>query len=106
MFQGLKITIHDIKRCPPKVLKASPDYNLHVFLAAILLDHASIPDLVGCPEYPVVAFTPPSLNPKLVKLYNKYHDKGFEIYGVSLDEDAKSWKKAVRNDKLSWIQLW
>ena len=25
-------------------------------------------------------------NPRLVKLYNKYHDKGLEIYGVSLDE--------------------
>jgi peroxiredoxin len=44
-------------------------------------------------------------NPKLVKLYNKFHDKGFEIYGVSLDEDTKSWKKAVRNDKLSWVQV-
>lgn len=44
-------------------------------------------------------------NPRLVKLYNKFHDKGFEIYGVSLDEDTKSWKKAVRNDKLSWTQV-
>jgi peroxiredoxin len=44
-------------------------------------------------------------NPKLVKLYNKFHDKGFEIYGVSLDEDTKSWKKAVRNDKLNWVQV-
>ena len=44
-------------------------------------------------------------NPKLVKLYNKYHEKGFEIYGVSLDEDMKSWKKAVRNDKLNWVQV-
>ena len=44
-------------------------------------------------------------NPRLVKLYNKFHDKGFEIYGVSLDEDTKSWKKAVRNDKLNWVQV-
>ena len=44
-------------------------------------------------------------NPRLVKLYNKYHSKGLEIYGVSLDEDADSWKKAVRHDKLSWIQV-
>ena len=44
-------------------------------------------------------------NPRLVKLYNKFHDKGFEIYGVSLDEDSKSWKKAVRNDKLNWVQV-
>jgi peroxiredoxin len=44
-------------------------------------------------------------NPRLVKLYNKYHEKGLEIYGVSLDEDAESWKKAVHHDKLVWIQV-
>jgi peroxiredoxin len=44
-------------------------------------------------------------NPRLVKLYNKYHDRGLEIYGVSLDEDEGSWKKAVHHDKLSWIQV-
>jgi peroxiredoxin len=44
-------------------------------------------------------------NPRLVKLYNKFHDKGLEIYGVSLDEDAESWKKAIHHDKLVWIQV-
>jgi peroxiredoxin len=44
-------------------------------------------------------------NPRLVKLYNKYHGKGLEIYGVSLDEDMESWKKAVHHDKLVWIQV-
>jgi peroxiredoxin len=44
-------------------------------------------------------------NPRLVKLYNKYHSKGFEIYGVSLDEDIPDWKKAVHHDKLEWIQV-
>src|SRR5882762_5297939 len=44
-------------------------------------------------------------NPRLVKLYNKYHEKGLEIYGVSLDEDMVSWKKAVHQDKLIWIQV-
>jgi peroxiredoxin len=44
-------------------------------------------------------------NPRLIKLYNKYHDKGLEIYGVSLDEDLEDWKKAVHHDKLSWIQV-
>lgn len=44
-------------------------------------------------------------NPRLVKLYNKYHEKGLEIYGVSLDEDPDDWKKAVRHDKLTWIQV-
>ncbi|HEV3222210.1 MAG TPA: TlpA disulfide reductase family protein [Puia sp.] len=44
-------------------------------------------------------------NPHLVKLYNKYHSKGLEIFGISLDEDIDDWKKAVRHDKLIWIQV-
>ncbi len=44
-------------------------------------------------------------NPHLVKLYNKYHQKGLEIYGVSLDENVNSWKRAVKHDKLEWIQV-
>jgi peroxiredoxin len=44
-------------------------------------------------------------NPRLIKLYNKYHGKGLEIYGVSLDEDVDSWKKAVLHDKLTWVQV-
>jgi peroxiredoxin len=44
-------------------------------------------------------------NPRLVKLYNKYHEKGLEIYGVSLDENSEDWKKAVQHDKLKWIQV-
>jgi thiol-disulfide isomerase/thioredoxin len=44
-------------------------------------------------------------NPHLVKLYNKYHEKGLEIYGISLDDDESSWRKAVHHDKLNWIQV-
>jgi peroxiredoxin len=44
-------------------------------------------------------------NPRLVKLYNKYHGKGLEIYGISLDEDMESWKKAVHHDRLIWTQV-
>jgi peroxiredoxin len=44
-------------------------------------------------------------NKQLVKLYNKYKDKGFEIYGVSLDDGKKAWEKAVKKDKITWIQV-
>jgi peroxiredoxin len=44
-------------------------------------------------------------NPRLLKLYNKYHSKGLEIYGISLDEDMSDWKKAVHHDRLLWIQV-
>jgi len=47
-------------------------------------------------------------NPNVVKVYEKYHDKGLEIIGVSLDgtnrqKDPKgAWIKAIEEDKLSW----
>ncbi|HTI91192.1 MAG TPA: TlpA disulfide reductase family protein [Puia sp.] len=44
-------------------------------------------------------------NPAVVKAYHKYHDKGFEILGVSLDQSESSWKKAIRDDKLSWTHV-
>jgi len=50
-------------------------------------------------------------NPNLVKLYEKYHDKGLEIVGVSLDgnnrqQDPKAaWIKAIEDDGLTWHQV-
>lgn len=41
-------------------------------------------------------------NPHVVALYNKYKDKGFEIYGVSLDNNADRWKAAIAKDGLPW----
>lgn len=44
-------------------------------------------------------------NKELVKLYSKYKDKGFEILGVSLDDNKNAWKKAVSKDKITWLQI-
>jgi peroxiredoxin len=41
-------------------------------------------------------------NPNLVKLYNKYKDKGLDIYSVSLDTDKSAWEKAIKDDGLIW----
>ena len=46
-----------------------------------------------------------SNNPHLVRFYKKFHPKGLEIVGISLDRYYDDWKKAVEKDKLSWIQL-
>ena len=43
-----------------------------------------------------------SFNPELVEQYELYNDKGFEIFGVSLDTDIKKWEKAVKKDGLPW----
>ena len=44
-------------------------------------------------------------NKHLVKLYEKYKGKGFEIVGVSLDDNRNAWKKAVGKDKITWLQI-
>ena len=44
-------------------------------------------------------------NPNVVKMYNKYHDKGFEIFGVSLDRNKEDWVKAIEKDGLVWTQV-
>ena len=41
-------------------------------------------------------------NPSLVKAFKGYNDRGFEILGVSLDQDSTSWIKAIEKDSLTW----
>jgi glutathione peroxidase-family protein len=43
-------------------------------------------------------------NRQLIKVYKKYKEMGFEILGVSLDEDRDDWKKAIAKDKITWLQ--
>jgi len=45
-------------------------------------------------------------NPNLVKAYETYHGKGFEIYQVSLDKTKEAWIKGIEEDKLGkWIHV-
>jgi peroxiredoxin len=44
-------------------------------------------------------------NPEVVKIYNQYHDAGFNIIGVSLDRDSASWVKAIADDHLTWNHI-
>jgi len=44
-------------------------------------------------------------SPNMVKLYNKFKPKGFEIYSVSLDKDKAPWVKAIKDDKLNWTHV-
>ena len=41
-------------------------------------------------------------NPHVRAMYEKYHDKGFEVFSVSLDKDANAWKGAIAKDNLTW----
>jgi peroxiredoxin len=44
-------------------------------------------------------------NPNLVKIYEKYHPKGFEVFAVSQDINKTNWLNAIQKDKLPWIQV-
>lgn len=48
-------------------------------------------------------------NPNLIKAYEKYKSKNFEIIGVSLDggrdDSHQRWVDAIKKDQLSWLQL-
>ncbi|MBT8327883.1 MAG: AhpC/TSA family protein [Bacteroidia bacterium] len=41
-------------------------------------------------------------NPHVKAIYEKYKDKGFEIYGVSFDKDRNQWLGAIQKDGLTW----
>lgn len=41
-------------------------------------------------------------NPNIVNAFNKFKNKNFTILGVSLDKDANAWKKAIKDDGLTW----
>ncbi len=41
-------------------------------------------------------------HPYMVKLYQEYHDKGFDIISVSMDQDRGLWEAAIKQDKLNW----
>jgi len=43
-------------------------------------------------------------NPNVLKQYQKFHAKGFNVLGVSLDKDKAAWQKAVNDDHLEWMQ--
>jgi alkyl hydroperoxide reductase subunit AhpC len=43
--------------------------------------------------------------PQIIEVYNKYKDKGFEVVGVSLDDDANAWEHYVRDLNLDWINV-
>ena len=43
--------------------------------------------------------------PHLKKTYEAFHDKGFEIYGVSFDKDREKWLAAVEQNGMNWIHV-
>lgn len=44
-------------------------------------------------------------NPNVVRVYNEFNKKGFDVFGVSLDRTREEWLKAIDDDKLAWTHV-
>ena len=43
--------------------------------------------------------------PRIKAVYEKYHDKGFDVIGVSLDEDAAVLREFITEQEIPWRQI-
>lgn len=44
-------------------------------------------------------------NPNVVKAFNRFKEKGFTVFGVSLDRTKEDWVQAIRQDGLTWTHV-
>jgi len=44
-------------------------------------------------------------NPELLKIYNEFRDRGFEIFGVAADSRKEEWFRAIKEDGLTWTNV-
>lgn len=44
-------------------------------------------------------------NPNVVAAFNKFKDKNFTIFSVSLDDNKEHWLKAIKDDGLTWTHV-
>ena len=44
-------------------------------------------------------------NPVVKAAYEQFHELGFDVVGVSVDQDEEAWLKAVEDDQLPWTQV-
>ena len=79
---------------------ADPDGKMH-----------RISELVGKGKYVLVDFWASWCGPcraempNVLEAYNLYHDKGFEVVGVSFDQKKEAWVKAIGQLNMPWLQI-
>lgn len=79
---------------------ADPDGKMH-----------KISELVGDGKYVFVDFWASwcapcrAEMPNVLEAYHQYHAKGFEVIGISFDENKEAWVKAVDQLKMPWLQI-
>ncbi|NQU87519.1 MAG: TlpA family protein disulfide reductase [Mariniphaga sp.] len=68
----------------------------------------SFSDVYSANEYTLVDFWAAwcgpcrAENPNVVAVYNDYSEKGFTVFGVSLDQTKEDWLQAIEDDGLTW----
>lgn len=71
----------------------------------------SLSDYAGKGKYVLIDFwaswCPPCRQemPLVVDAYKKYKSKGFDIVGVSLDNDKAAWEKGIKDLQITWVQI-
>ena len=43
--------------------------------------------------------------PNVLEAYNQFHEKGFEVVGVSFDNKKEAWVKAIGQLQMPWLQI-
>jgi thiol-disulfide isomerase/thioredoxin len=87
------------------------DKYIDVKLESLEGKEVSISDYVGKSKYVLIDFWAswcgPCIreNPTLLEAYEKYRAKGFEIVGLSLDNNKDKWAQAVKRLGITWQQL-
>lgn len=101
----LKATIENLKRA--EIGSLAPDFSA----PSPSGDMLSLKESMG--KYTIVDFWASwckpcrAENPNVVRVYQKYHDKGLNIISVSLDREGQKdrWLKAIEDDKMTWAHV-
>ena len=114
-----------VKRLISDIKKMEANINLHSMLSYGNLNESNYPDL-NLPDmfgnnirlssvnngkvvlldfWVTVDPNAKMRNFEIKKVYEKYHDKGFEVYQIALDLNKSAWVTAVQDSKLPWISV-
>ena len=129
---GSGMEIEDLSKLLPQVqepfasteamkhLKSYVDNSLKTVVGKKFIDFSmndpegktvKLSDFVGKGKYTLIDFWASWCGPcrgempNVVAAYKKFHDKGFDIVGVSLDSDADKWKGAIKDLNMTWNHM-